>query len=297
MEIVISNLIKEMIKVIDERLKILIPQNDEHIDKLYESMRYSIFAGGKRLRPILCMTAFNMFSDDSEKVLDVACALEMIHTYSLIHDDLPCMDNDDYRRGKLTNHKVYGEAHALLAGDALLNMAVEVMLSSAIKNSENYDRYVRAIHDIMTAVGTKGMIGGQFVDIKSEGKNLDKAALMYMHRNKTGALITTALKAGAIIGGATDKEIETIKSYGDKLGLAFQIQDDILDVEGDEKLIGKPVGSDERNCKSTYVSLYGLEEAKTKVDQLIHEAETDLLNFEKSADLLKLTEYILNRKK
>lgn len=297
MEIVINDFIKKLIEIIEARLKILIPEDHKYIGKLYESMRYSVFAGGKRLRPILCITAYNMFSDDYEKVLDIACSLEMIHTYSLIHDDLPCMDNDDYRRGKFTNHKVYGEDYALLAGDALLNMGVEVMLNAAIKNSENYDRYIRAIYDIMSAVGTKGMIGGQFVDIKSEGKNLDKETLMYMHKNKTGALITAALTSGAIVGGATEEELNRIKSYGDKLGLAFQIQDDILDVEGDQALIGKPVGSDMKNCKSTYVSLYGLKESKAKVDQLIHEAEKDLTGFKNSEKLLELTEYILNRKK
>ena len=253
-------------------------------------MRYSVFAGGKRLRPILMWETARLFGKDWETVEHFACALEMVHTYSLIHDDLPAMDNDDMRRGIPTNHIKYGEDIAILAGDALLNKAFEVIAES---NSPNV---VKALGVFANAAGTEGMIGGQVVDLNSEGKEIDIERLQYIHSLKTGALIRCACVLGAILSGATDKEISAIDKFSKNLGIAFQIRDDILDVTGDAEFLGKPIGSDEENDKNTYVKLYGIEKSEELVREYSQKAKDALSIFSERADyLLNLTDYLVSR--
>lgn len=254
---------------------------------IVESMEYSIRAGGKRLRPIILIEVCQMIGGNIEDSLPFACAIEMIHTYSLIHDDLPAMDNDDYRRGNLTNHKVFGEGIAVLTGDGLLNLAFEVMLEKIIATPEIMDRGIRAMQVISNASGVKGMIGGQVVDLESEGKNIDKETLEFIHLTKTSAMIEAAVKAGAIIGGATENQYKELANYGRNIGLAFQIVDDILDVIGDEVKLGKKVGSDIENKKSTYPSLYGIEESKKIASGLLKESLISLELFDDKAEFLR----------
>ncbi|WP_105618124.1 polyprenyl synthetase family protein [Vallitalea okinawensis] len=255
---------------ISERLKAYIPNIKGYDEIIYEAMSYSYFAGGKRLRPLLMLTASQLFNCDEEEVYPFAAALEMIHTYSLIHDDLPAMDNDDYRRGKLTNHKVYGEDMAILAGDGLLNLAYETMSLACMKTEKR--EQIKAMHVIAESAGTRGMIGGQVVDILSEGKIISIDQLTYIHEKKTSKLIQAALVAGAVLAGASEKDICNMEEFGLKLGLAFQIQDDILDVTSTMEQLGKPIGSDEKNQKKTYVTMVGLEPAMEKVHSLTMEA-------------------------
>ncbi len=262
---------------------------------LIESMKYSLFAGGKRLRPILALAAYNLFGEDINEIMPYACALEMIHTYSLIHDDLPSMDDDDYRRGKLTNHKVYSEGIAILAGDGLLNYSFEIMLDNAFKQKEPY-LHIRSIREIANAAGINGMIAGQVVDLESENKIINKKTLKYIHLNKTAALIVASLKIGAIIGGALEEDIEYMKQIGLNLGLAFQVKDDILDIIGDEKKLGKSVGSDTDKHKSTYPILFGLEASIAYVKELTENVNSLLsLYKDKSNFLLKLSNYLMER--
>jgi geranylgeranyl diphosphate synthase type II len=294
----IKELLNEYKTIIDNNLDRLIPKEHKYIETLYESARYSVFAGGKRLRPILAILSYKLFDENIDKLLNMACAIEMIHTYSLIHDDLPCMDNDDYRRGKLTNHKVYGDAEALLCGDALLNMAGEIMISEVLKRSdclEEMQRYAAAMGEVLKASGTEGMIGGQFVDIKSENKKAEKDTLEYIHKNKTGAMIVAPLKVGAIIAGASKDQVQAISQYGEKIGLAFQIEDDILDVIGDGSKLGKPIGSDEKNSKSTFVTIYGLDKSKEIVKEMTKEAVEIISKFDKSQELVEFALYLTKR--
>lgn len=265
------------------------------LDKtLHDAMQYSLMAGGKRLRPILVMAAADAVGADGTKFLTTGCALEMIHTYSLIHDDLPAMDNDDYRRGKLTNHKVYGDGMAVLAGDALLTLAFEVMLRQ--KDADEATR-LAVVREMSTAAGMNGMVGGQAIDLESEGHHISMETLRRMHMGKTGALFRAAIRSGAILAGANDEELALLTRYADKFGLAFQITDDILDVTGDEKEIGKPVGSDLRNHKSTYVTLTSLEEARELAKTTVQEAVDALAPFGSRAVFLReLVEYLLTRK-
>ena len=266
---------------------------DNYQKTIYDAMAYSLFAGGKRIRPVLALACAELF-DSGEKVLPFACSLEMIHTYSLIHDDLPCMDNDDLRRGKPTNHKVYGEAMAVLAGDALLTKAFEI----SVKFSElSPEQTLREIEVLATAGGTEGMIGGQVIDIESEGKRVDAKTLYALHLNKTGALIIAAAKLGAIAGGASEDDIKNLSEYAKNLGLAFQIKDDILDVEGDSDILGKMTGVDEINEKTTFVSLYGLEKSKQMLDEYTKKAKANLKPYGKKAEFLEeLADYLLKRK-
>ncbi|MBQ4515151.1 MAG: polyprenyl synthetase family protein [Clostridia bacterium] len=266
---------------------------DNYQKTIYDAMAYSLFAGGKRIRPVLALACAELF-DSGEKVLPFACSLEMIHTYSLIHDDLPCMDNDDLRRGKPTNHKVYGEAMAVLAGDALLTKAFEI----SVKFSElSPEQTLREIEVLATAGGTEGMIGGQVIDIESEGKRVDAKTLDALHLNKTGALIIAAAKLGAIAGGASEDDIKNLSEYAKNLGLAFQIKDDILDVEGDSDILGKMTGVDEINEKTTFVSLYGLEKSKQMLDEYTKKAKANLKPYGKKAEFLEeLADYLLKRK-
>jgi geranylgeranyl diphosphate synthase, type II len=231
----------------------------KHKTPIYNAMGYSLLAGGKRIRPILLLSACVSCGGNIKSALAFACSLEMIHTYSLIHDDLPAMDNDDYRRGMLTNHKVFGEAISILAGDGLLNLAYELMIEHCINNNNLND--IEAFKNIATASGVNGMIGGQVMDILSENKTIDRDSLIYIHKNKTGALISAALTAGALLANANNEIVGKYKEAGDLLGFAFQIKDDLLDVTGTREALGKDANSDISNNKSTYVSLLGIDKA------------------------------------
>ena len=262
---------------------------------LSDAMEYSLMAGGKRMRPILLMAAADAVGADGAKFVTTGCAIEMIHTYSLIHDDLPAMDNDDYRRGKLTNHKVYGAGMATLAGDALLTLAFEVMLRQPDATEATRLAVVR---EMSRAAGMNGMVGGQAIDLESEGKKIPMERLREMHMGKTGALFRAAVRSGAILAGATDEQLAALTKYADAFGLAFQITDDILDVVGDEATIGKPVGSDERNNKSTYVTLLSLEKAQALAKETVEDAVSALASFGPEADFLRgLVQMLIERKK
>jgi geranylgeranyl diphosphate synthase, type II len=246
---------------------------------LKESMAYSLQAGGKRIRPLLLFATLHAFSKDIERGVPVACAVEMIHTYSLIHDDLPCMDDDDLRRGKPTNHRVFGEDIATLAGDALLTYAFQAI--ATMNHTEvTAEQKMTLLAELATAAGAEGMIAGQVADMKAEGRVLEQEELEYIHRTKTGKLLVFPVVAGAVLGGATAKELATLKEFSELLGLAFQIKDDILDVEGTEEQIGKRVGSDEMNEKSTYVSLYSLDGAKKILTETLEKAKASLASLQ-----------------
>ena len=266
------------------------------LDKtLCESMKYSLMAGGKRLRPVLLMAAADAVGAKGTDYLTTGCAMEMIHTYSLIHDDLPAMDDDDYRRGKLTNHKVYGAGMATLAGDALLTLAFEVMLRQQGVSAE---KLVQVVREISTAAGPDGMVGGQALDKESEDKQISMETMKNIHLGKTGALFRAAIRSGAILGGASEDELQALTVYADNFGLAFQITDDILDVIGDEQVIGKPVGSDEKNHKSTYVTLTSLEEAQKLAQEAVDTAIDALKIFGEEADFLReLVAFLVKRNK
>lgn len=280
-------------KIIDDALTKFIPKDQQYLDIIFDAMRYSLFAGGKRLRPMLLMASADAVGGDGSSFLNMACGLEMIHTYSLIHDDLPAMDNDDYRRGKLTNHKVFGEGMAILAGDALLTAAFEVMLS---QTSVAPHALLSVIREISSAAGPAGMVGGQAIDLVSEGKSLDLAALQYMHRAKTGALFRAAIRGGALLAGATNHQVDQLTRYAEEFGLAFQITDDILDVTGTQEKIGKPVGSDIRNHKATYVTLYSLDTARQMAQQAVKNALVALSDFGGEADILRaFVKYLISR--
>jgi len=260
---------------------------------IYKAMNYSINAGGKRIRPVLMLSAAELICGNYDGVMPFACAIEMIHTYSLIHDDLPCMDNDDLRRGKPTNHKVFGEAIAVLAGDALLNKAFEVIL----KNSQmSPNMTIAALSEIATASGTEGMIGGQVIDIESEDKQIDAVTLMTLHLNKTGALIMAAAKVGALLAGGSREDLLLLEEFSRYLGIAFQIKDDILDIEGKEELLGKKTGADEENKKSTFVSIYGLEQSKKILSDYTEKAIATLSPYGERAEFLtELAKFLLSR--
>ncbi|WP_046173796.1 polyprenyl synthetase family protein [Domibacillus indicus] len=277
-------------KYMNEKLQLFEPYMIEHVnamqapDILKEAMIYSLKAGGKRIRPMLLFAALETYGQKAEMGLDAACALEMIHTYSLIHDDLPAMDDDDLRRGKPTNHKVFGEATAILAGDALLTYAFEI-----IARSSHYspDQCVQLIRMLAFAAGPAGMVGGQVADMEGEKKALTLSELEYIHRHKTGRLLAFSVMAGALIGGADQEETELLEMYARHIGLAFQIRDDILDVEGTEEELGKPVGSDESNQKSTYPALLTMGGAKEKLAQELEEAFRALRLLKRPAPLLE----------
>ncbi|MBE6008338.1 MAG: polyprenyl synthetase family protein [Lachnospiraceae bacterium] len=269
--------------------------SDKEPEILNKAMRYSVFAGGKRLRPVLMMAACEAFGGKSEDVLPFACAMEMIHTYSLIHDDLPAMDNDDLRRGIPTNHKVFGEDMAILAGDGLLSLAFETMADALMKYSDR--RYIKAFKAIAAAAGTRGMVAGQTVDVISEGKEVDSKTLEYIHINKTSAMIRGAIEAGAYIAGAKDEDVKKLALAGEKTGLAFQIQDDILDVESTQEVLGKPVMSDIKNEKKTFVSMYGVEYSKNKVAEYSEQAIGIIDSLDCDGEVLKaIVSYLTDRK-
>lgn len=246
--------------------------NDQGIPEiLRQSMTYSVDAGGKRMRPILVLATIEAFGHPSEKGLPVACAVEMVHTYSLVHDDLPAMDNDDFRRGKLTNHKVFGEGMAILAGDGLLTFAFEV-ISREIYEGVQPQCILQIVQELAHYAGPQGMVGGQVADLEGENKALSLDELQYIHQHKTADLLIFCVRAGAILAGASEKQLTNLTQYAQHIGMAFQIQDDILDVLGDQEKMGKQVGSDEKLNKSTYPSLLGMEESKRLLDEHIQSA-------------------------
>jgi len=278
---------------INEWLKSYFINKGSYNKKLYEAMYYSVEVGGKRIRPILLILTYLLYKKDYKEVFPVAGAMEMIHTYSLIHDDLPCMDNDDLRRGKPTNHKMFGEGIATLAGDGLLNEAMNILFNFCGNGLINS---IKACTLISEAAGAEGMIGGQVVDILSEGKKISTEELMYMHSKKTGALIKSSILAGAILGNADKDELEILSSFGDKIGLAFQIKDDILDVIGDTKLLGKKIKSDEGNDKTTFITIYGIEKCKELCSALTNESLELLEKLAKDTTNLKnITLFLLKR--
>ena len=263
---------------------------------IYKAVKYSLMAGGKRLRPVLALAVAELLEGEEKDVLPYACAIEMIHTYSLIHDDLPAMDNDDYRRGIPTNHKVFGEAVAVLAGDALLNKSFEIMLGHTLARGDKLPQRLRAMNAIAEAAGIKGMIGGQVVDIESEGRSISAGTLEYMHRCKTGALIKAPVLSTAILCGADSREYEALEEYASCIGLAFQIKDDIMDIEGSFEEMGKAVGSDAANDKSTFITIYGMDESQKMLAATIKKAIDALGIFGTRATFLKeLAEYIEKR--
>jgi len=256
--------------LVDQWLDRLLPSESENPSVIHQAMRYSVFAGGKRLRPILAIAAGEVFGADERAILPAACSLEMIHTYSLIHDDLPAMDNDDLRRGLPTCHVKFGEAMAILAGDALLTQA---FLTLARYESPNPETKTRVISEVAHASATTGaLIGGQVLDIQFEGKPVTAAQLEEIHRAKTGALIRCAVRIGAIIGGASDDELNSITEYGEKAGLAFQVADDLLDETATSEELGKTAGKDAASQKATYTALYGIDEAREMANRLCREA-------------------------
>jgi len=260
---------------------------------IYDSCSYSLNIGGKRIRPILLSLTYYIYKEDYKKVMPMAVAMEMIHTYSLIHDDLPCMDNDDLRRGKPTNHIKFQENIAVLAGDALLNEAMIIMMDYALKNENNA---LRAAYEIAIAAGAEGMIGGQVVDIISEGKKISKDELEYMHAKKTGALIRAAIVSGAILAEAPENDLKLLKEYGEKLGLVFQIKDDILDVIGDSNVLGKNIHTDEEHNKTNFISVFGLDKCRELCETLTEECIFILKSLSVNSEcLVELTYTLLNR--
>ncbi len=268
-------------------------KEDSYNKLIYDAESYSLNVGGKRIRPILLILTYNAYKEDWKKALKMASAIEMIHTYSLIHDDLPCMDDDDLRRGKPTNHKVYGESIAVLAGDALLNEAMILLMESA---KENGDKALDAALEIAKAAGAEGMIGGQVVDIISEGKSISLDELKYMHLKKTGELIRASIISGALLGEAPEEDISKLNSFGEKLGLVFQIKDDLLDVIGNEEKLGKKTHVDEVKDKTNFVSVYGIEKCENLCRELTEDCIELLRNLTVNGDnLIELTKNLLIR--
>lgn len=273
--------------MVEEALDRFLPPAEAYPRLIHEAMRYSVFAGGKRLRSILTIASAEAVGGTPEDALPVAAALECIHTYSLIHDDLPSMDNDDFRRGKPTCHKVYGEALAILAGDALLTLAFSLLSQEALARKLGAERLSLLIQEVARAAGSLGMVGGQVVDILSEGKEVDRKTLRYLHTHKTGALIRASVLAGALVASASKDELRALSRYGERIGLAFQIVDDLLDITGKQEEMGKPVGGDRRKRKATYPQLLGQAESRRQVEKLINEAKEALTLFGESAWALR----------
>ncbi len=288
--------------VVEEGLETFMPREDEFPQTLNRAMRHSVFAGGKRIRPILLMAAAEAVGGESVGVINGACAIELIHTYSLIHDDLPAMDDDDLRRGKPTCHKVFGEAAAILAGDALLTLAFDVMSGAPASPGEDgaggEARRLKMICEMARAAGSRGMVGGQMVDIESEDRELPFPLLEYIHIHKTGHLIRAAVRCGALLAGADEGELASMTEYGDSVGLAFQVADDILDVEGETASMGKSVGSDSQRGQATFPSVIGLKESKERADELVEKALSSLDGFDERAEPLReIARYIVARER
>jgi geranylgeranyl diphosphate synthase type II len=280
--------------LIEAALEKLLPAEDTQPPSIHHAMRYSVQAGGKRIRPILCLEAARVFTEKVDGAVRVGCAIEFIHTYSLIHDDLPSLDNDDLRRGKPTNHKVFGEAIAILAGDALLTLAFQTLAGAPLAPAER----VGAIAELSAAAGTiDGMVGGQVADLEAEGKPLNEATLEYIHRSKTAALIRGAIAAGAIAGGAADEDIERLRGFGEAVGWAFQVVDDILDVEESSAALGKTAGKDQSQKKATYPALYGMEKSRAIAAELEASARMQIAPYEaRGTRLLQLAEFLIARR-
>ncbi|MEE4254726.1 MAG: farnesyl diphosphate synthase [Desulfuromusa sp.] len=292
----LENYLQERTRLIDSALDHYMPGAEILPAVLHESMRYSVFAGGKRIRPVLMLAACEAVGGEIENVMPAACAIEMVHSYSLIHDDLPAMDDDDYRRGSPTNHKVYGEATAILAGDGLLTEAFILLSNPDIWERVSVDCSREVIHLLARSAGSRGMVGGQVVDMEAEQKPVDLPTLEYIHTHKTGALIKAAIEIGALLGGATQQQRESLCRYAEAAGLAFQIADDILDIEADQSQLGKDVGSDQKRGKATYPSLLGLSEARQRASELRDLALSALSDFADSArPLREIASYIINR--
>lgn len=264
-------------------------------NRIYEAMRYSLLAGGKRLRPILCLATCQLVGGTLEMAIPTACALEMVHTMSLIHDDLPAMDNDDYRRGQLTNHKVYGEDIAILAGDGLLAYAFEVIATKT--TGVPTDRLLRVVASLGRAVGAAGLVGGQVVDLESEGHaNVTLETLNFIHRHKTGALLEVSIVSGALLAGAAEAELQRLSRYAQNIGLAFQIVDDILDITATQEELGKSIGKDLQAQKATYPSFWGLEESRHQAQRLVEAAKAELTPFDERAQpLVAIADFITSR--
>ena len=274
-----------------------LPEESGFAKTMAEAMNYSMTAGGKRLRPILIRETYRLFGGEGVLCEPFMAAMEMIHTHSLIHDDLPALDNDDYRRGRLTTHKVYGEAMSVLSGVALLNRAYEVMIS-AFDLTEDKERVIAAMRIMADKTGINGMLGGQSVDVENDGKPLEREMLDYIYKNKTSALIEASMMTGAVLAGASEEELEVVEQAAENIGLAFQIQDDILDVTSTQEELGKPIHSDEKNNKVTYVTLFGIEEASRQVKELSEDAVSLLKGLNKNNEFLYLlVEKLVNRRK
>ncbi|MBS4539982.1 polyprenyl synthetase family protein [Clostridium sp. D2Q-11] len=282
--------------LIEEELKKVFPKDNIPQEIILESMEYSLLAGGKRLRPILLLKSCELVNGNVQEAIPFAIAMEMIHTYSLIHDDLPAMDDDDYRRGNLTNHKVYGDGLAILAGDGLLNYAYEIMLKTVIENKYS-NKFIDAMNEIANSAGFNGMIGGQVVDIISENKEISPKILDFIHLNKTSALIEASLVAGGIIGEANSQEIQLLRDYGKYIGVSFQIRDDILDIVGDQKILGKDIGSDIDKEKSTYVSIHGMDKSIIDLETYRDKAIKIMSKFDKNKAtfFVELADYLTVR--
>ncbi len=281
---------QELVNIILDRY---LPRKDEYPKEIHKAIRYSVFAGGKRLRPYLCMLAYELFKEDTETVAPVAAAIEMVHTFTLIHDDLPDIDDDEYRRGKKSCHAVFGDGVALLSGDALLISAFELITAAEIDTKLK----VQMVKELAHEVGAAGLIAGQMVDIESEGKKVDKKTLDYIHENKTARLINISLRFGALAGGANPEELAMLEEYGQKIGMVFQIVDDLLDIEGSKEELGKSIGKDKDQQKATFPAVYGVAESHAKAVELTEKARQDIAPLkDKALRLDILAEYLLSRK-
>jgi geranylgeranyl diphosphate synthase type II len=282
--------------IVDKTLDKLVPPAKRFPASVHEAMRYSLFAGGKRVRPILAIAAAEALGAKTSGLLPLAGSLELIHTYSLIHDDLPAMDDDDFRRGRPTCHKVFGEAIAILAGDGLLNMAFEVLSDPRRTKTISANRLIAIIREVGIAAGVRGMVGGQVVDMESEGRDIDLPTLEFIHTHKTGVLIRASVRVGALYAKASEKRLKALTRYGEMVGLAFQIADDILDITGKQEETGKDVGSDLKKGKKTFPSFYGLEGSRLRAREVAGKAINALQDFDRKADPLReLAQYIVNR--
>ncbi|MGH9358422.1 MAG: polyprenyl synthetase family protein [Terriglobia bacterium] len=290
----IGQYLERLREQVDEELNLLLPEPDTFPQTIHRAMRHSVFAGGKRLRPVLCIEAGRLFGCEDSSLRRRACALEMIHTYSLIHDDLPALDNDDLRRGKPTCHKVFGEDIAILAGDALLTLAFEVMASPGRPRDE---LKLQAIYELTQAIGARnGMVGGQVADLEAKDGTADAATIEYIHASKTGALIRAAVRTGALYAGAGGDDLNCVTHYGEKIGLAFQVADDLLDVLSSTGALGKTAGKDRDQHKATYPALYGIEESHRKALELAREAAEALQPYgERGQRLRELAYYLVER--
>ncbi len=296
--------LKEKREQVDKALDDYLPKADMYPKALHQAIRYSLFAGGKRIRPILCIASCEAVGGDADAVLPAASAIELVHTYSLIHDDLPAMDNDDFRRGRPTNHKVYGESIAILAGDALLTSAFDMIADKELNNRLEPDTLITVIKMLAAASGSLGMVGGQAADIQASGKDVELPDVEYIHTHKTGALILASVRIGAIAGAGSRGErpfaptLAALTRFGECIGLAFQIVDDILDIEGNREEIGKDVGSDIAKKKVTYPSVIGISESKKRASELLEMALDSVSAFDEKAEPLRqIAGYIIERKK